>query len=576
MYTLRAYQQEAVDATIEHFKNGKDPAVITLPTGSGKSLVIASLAKLAKGRVLVLAHVKELVEQNHQKYESYDLVAGIYSAGLKRKDTEEKVLFSSIQSLAHGEEEVFQDFNLVIIDECHRVSMEADTQYSRVINKLKEFNPNLCILGLTATPYRLTSGWIYELHYRGELKTHEKRFFKKCIYELSLKYMIDNDYLTLPVQIDSPVACYDFDSLLERTEGRKITEADLEESLKDQKRITPSIMKNIVDLSEDRHGVMIFTSTVKHATELLDYLPKEQTRIVIGETSNSERDKVIQEFKNKEVKYLINVSVLTTGFDAPHVDLIALLRPTKSIGLYQQIVGRGLRLSPGKKDCLILDYTGLNYDIFKPVIADKKPNTESVPVEVPCPSCGLVNDFWGLKDETGIVVEHYGRRCRGAFDHGDGERVECGYLFRFKICDKCLLENDISARECVHCKHELMDNDKKLKEAMSLKDAHVMKPDTMLFEVDYDKKDNERLKVTYFDFDANELSEYFYLNSRSSVTAFNLTFTRMHLKYPGRKVEFQNLEEVLEKQELLKMPLFVVARMELKRFWKIREKIFTN
>lgn len=575
MYTLRPYQQEAVDATIEHFKNCKDPAVITLPTGSGKSLVIASLALIAKGRVLVLAHVKELVEQNHNKYESYDLEAGIFSAGLKRKDTEEKVLFSSIQSLAHGEDFIFKDFNLVIIDECHRVSMESDTQYSKVINKLKDYNPDLCILGLTATPYRLSNGWIYELHHRGELKSKEPRFFKKCIYELSLRYMIKNGYLTPPVQIDSPVACYDFQSLLERTEGRKITEADLEESLKDQKRITPSIMKNIIVLSEDRQGVMIFTSTVKHAYELLNYLPKEQSRIVIGDTSNKDRDFLIEEFKTKKVKYLVNVSVLTTGFDAPHVDLIALLRPTKSIGLYQQIVGRGLRLSPGKKDCLILDYTGFNYDIFRPVIDDKKPNLEAVPVEVPCPSCGLLNDFWGLKDEEGIVVEHYGRRCRGAYDLGSGERVECGYLFRFKICDECLLENDISARECVHCEHALMDTDKKLKEAMSLKDAHVMKPDTMLLETDLDKKKVERLKVTYYDFDANELTEYFYMNSQSSLTAFNLTFTRMHLRYPGRKVVFQNIEEVLENQELLKMPLFVVARLE-KRFWKIREKIFTN
>lgn len=575
MYTLRAYQQEAVDATIAHFKNCKDPAVITLPTGSGKSLVIASLAKIARGRVLVLAHVKELVEQNHDKYESYDLKAGIFSAGLGRRDTTEKVLFSSIQSLAHGSDEIFENFNLVIIDECHRVSMEGDTQYSIVIKKLKELNPDLCILGLTATPYRLSTGWIYELHYRGELKSKVDRFFKKCIYELSLKYMIKNGYLTLPVQIDSPVACYDFKSLLERTEGRKITEADLEESLKDQKRITPSIMKNIVDLSEDRQGVMIFTSTVKHAAELIKYLPRDQSRLVIGDTSNSDRDQVIEDFKNKKIKYLVNVSVLTTGFDAPHVDLIALLRPTKSIGLYQQIVGRGLRLSPGKKDCLILDYTGFNYDIFRPVIDDKKPSNNSVPVEVPCPSCGLVNDFWGLKDEEGIVVEHFGRSCRGAYDTEEGERIECGYLFRFKICDKCLLENDISARNCVHCQHELMDTDKKLKEAMSLKDAHVMKPDTMILEADLDKKNRERLKVTYYDFDANELKEYFYLNSRASLTAFNLTFTRMHLKYPGRKIEFKNLEEVLEKKELLKMPLFVVARLE-KRYWKIREKIFTN
>lgn len=573
MYTLRPYQQEAVDATIQHFNKCNDPAIITLPTGAGKSLVIAGLAKTALGRVLVLAHVKELVEQNHQKYESYNIKAGIYSAGLKRKDIADKVIFSSIQSLVHADDSFYAGFTIVIIDECHRVNMETDTQYAKVLNKLKSSNASICILGLTATPYRLSVGWIYEFHYRGEIRSRDEKFFKKCIYELSLKYMIDHNHLTPPIQIDSPVACYDFDALFERTEGRTITEEDLALALKDQKRITPSIMKNIVDLSQDRQGVMIFTSTIKHAIELLQYLPKDITRVVIGDTPNTERDMVIADFKSKKVKYLINVSVLTTGFDAPHVDLIALLRPTKSIGLYQQIVGRGLRLSPGKKDCLVLDYTGLNYDIFRPIIDNKRPSKESVPVEIVCPACGLLNDFWGLKDDDGNVIEHYGRRCMGAFEQENGERQNCGHLFRFKLCDKCLLENDLSARVCQHCQHELMDADKKLKEAMSLKDAHVMKPDSMIYIADWDKHGNERLKISYYDFDANELKEYFYLNNDAALTAFHLTFTRMHLKMPGSGTRFTGVEDVIDRQHLIKMPLFVVARLE-KRFWRVREKIF--
>jgi DNA repair protein RadD len=575
MYKLRDYQQDAVDATLNHFKKTLDPAVIVLPTGAGKSLVIASLALKARGRVLVLAHVKELVEQNHEKYESYGASAGIFSAGLGRKDSREKVIFSSIQSVAHADSSFFDGFTLVVIDECHRVSMESDTQYRKVIESLQNTGERVCILGLTATPYRLSTGWLYQFHYRGEMRSQEPKFFKKCIYELSLSYMIKNGYLTPPIQIDSPVACYDFDSLLERTEGRVIRPEDLEESLRDQKRITPSIMKNIVDLSQDREGVMIFTSTIKHAIEILDYMPKDQTRVVIGDTPSSEREEVISDFKARKVKYLINVSVLTTGFDAPHVDLIAILRPTKSVGLYQQIVGRGLRLSPGKEDCLVLDYTGLNYDIFKPIIDEKKPTEESVPVEVPCPKCGLVNNFWGLKDEEGLVVEHFGRKCLGASEGLDGEINYCGYLFRFKLCDSCLLENDISASQCVHCDHQLRDPDKILKEAMSLKDAHVMKPDTMLFECDFDKKKRERLKITYYDLDANELSEYFYLDSKSSLTAFDLTFTRMHLRRPELSLKFSSIEEVIEKQVLLRMPAFVVARLK-GRYWQIREKIFRS
>ena len=194
MYKLRSYQQEAVDATIAHFKIENTPAMITLPTGAGKSLVIAELARVARGRVLVVAHVKELVEQNHEKFLSFDQVAGIYSAGLKRKDFNEKVIFGSIQSIARAPDEFFQSFSLLVIDECHRVSMEGETQYFQVISKLREINQSICILGLTATPYRLGSGWIYQ--YNSHLKilrTDESRFFSKCIFELSLNYMIKNN-----------------------------------------------------------------------------------------------------------------------------------------------------------------------------------------------------------------------------------------------------------------------------------------------------------------------------------------------------------------------------------------------
>ncbi|MCX6129697.1 MAG: DEAD/DEAH box helicase family protein, partial [Proteobacteria bacterium] len=199
LYQLRPYQQAAVHAAIGHFQKQRDPAVIVLPTGAGKSLVIAELARIAKGRVLVLAHVKELVEQNHSKYASYQLEAGIYSAGLERKDTSHKVIFGSIQSVARGDERLLSSFSLLIIDECHRVSIEEETQYAQVIKKLAAINPQLCILGLTATPYRLGLGWIYNYHTRGMLRTQEQRFFKRCIFELSLRSMIEQGFLTTPV-----------------------------------------------------------------------------------------------------------------------------------------------------------------------------------------------------------------------------------------------------------------------------------------------------------------------------------------------------------------------------------------
>ena len=573
MYKLRTYQQEAVDAAILHFQKENSPALIVLPTGAGKSIVIAELARLARGRVLVLAHVKELVEQNSQKFMSFGQNAGIFSAGLNRKDVEEKVIFGSIQSIAKAPAEFFQNFTLLIIDECHRISIENETQYFQVISKLRESNSAICILGLTATPYRLGLGWIYQYNsHRKILRTEEHRFFSKCIFELSLKYMIQNKYLTPPVKIDSPVACYDFTSL--KLNGKKFLESEIEGILKDQKRITPIIIKNIVEMAYDRLGVMIFTSSVKHAEEILKCLPPFVSAMVVGDTPDNERDEVIEAFKNQKIKFLVNVSVLTTGFDAPHVDVIAILRPTESVSLYQQIIGRGLRLSPFKKDCLILDYTGQGHNIFSPEIGEDRPNSSSVIVEIPCPSCGLINEFWGVNDEEGNLLEHFGRKCKGALeDQNSFELRHCGFLFRFKRCDKCSSENDIAARTCKSCQNLLVDNDKKLKEAMSLKDAHVMRVETMTFTEGRDKKGNPRLEVCYYDSDAESLKEYFYLDSHENRRAFYFNFTRMHNRVPESEIIVTNVSDVLKIQARFRMPMFVIARKKA-YFWEVREKVF--
>ncbi len=576
MYQLRPYQQEAVDRTLHYFRKQRHPAVIVLPTGAGKSLVIAELAKIAKGRVLVLAHVKELVEQNHLKYESYGLQAGIYSAGLNQKDSAQKVIFGSIQSVAKAKDDFFSDFTLLVIDECHRVGLEPESQYAKVIEQLRRNNPRICILGLTATPYRLGVGWIYNHALRGEVKTQEARFFKHCIYDLPLEYMIRNRYLTPPVKVDIPVTSYDFSEL---TEGAQAyTMAQVEEVLNQQRRLTPLIIKNIIDITESdqRQGVMIFSATVKHAQEILQHLPEGQARLVVGTTELSERDEIVEAFKQKAFKYLVNVSVLTTGFDAAHVDVIAILRPTESISLYQQIIGRGLRLDTGKKDCLVLDYTGMGHSIFSPEIGDRKPASESVAVQVPCPQCGFVNDFWGTLDEDGHLLEHYGRKCRGGkTDPHTYVFTPCGYRFRFKICNQCGTENDITARDCRRCGSVLIDADEKLKQARLSKDAHVLTPDSIELLERVDKNGNAYLQVKYYDYDANALTEMHYLNNPTSLKKFSINFLRSHMRRPESKVKIGSVSDVLQVQSQLRMPAFVIGRKQ-GNFWKITEKIFSE
>lgn len=576
MYKLRDYQQEAVNSTVRYFKRKKDPAVIVLPTGAGKSLVIAELARIANGRVLVLAHVKELVEQNYQKYTSYNLTAGIFSASLGQKDWDQKAIFGSVQSVARAPDEFFKDFSILIIDECHRVADEGSTQYQEVIQKLKIQNPKLCILGLTATPYRLGLGWIYEYSQNGEIKTDKQRFFKQCVYDLPLTYMIKNQYLTSPIKIDIPVTCYDFSELVEKNGSFSVS--DVEEILKSQKRLTPLIIKNVIDITQrfDRKGVMIFSSSVRHAEEIMSYLPPQDSRIVLGDTDMTERNEIVEDFKKKKFKYLVNVSVLTTGFDAPHVDVIAILRPTESNSLYQQIVGRGLRLSEGKKDCYVLDYTGMGHDIYAPEISDKRPGEDTVPVLVTCPQCAFENNFWGLTDSEGQVLEHFGRKCKGAVQDAKTFEIKpCGFRFRFKLCHSCGTQNDITASTCEHCRAVLIDADAKLKQAKLSKNSHILTPDKITFEERLDKNANPYLEIRYYDYDAQYVSEAHFFNSPTSIKKFNINFLRSHLKRPELALEINTPKETLKYQHLFRLPSFVIARKQ-DRFWKITEKVFAE
>src|SRR5690606_28190813 len=266
---------------------------------------------------------------------------------------DQRVLFGSIQSVARHLGTFGGGFSLVIIDECHRVSGEAETQYRSVLDHLKDREPNLHVLGLTATPYRLGLGWAYRKHASGRVTADEERPFEHCVYEVTLRQMIEAGYLTPAIVEDAPVAQYDFEALADGSAARDQDSVNL--LLSKHRRATRAIVEQIQQVSEreQRKGVMIFAATVEHSKEIASYLPQEQTAIVLGETEHTERDAAIADFAHAKIRYLVNVSVLTTGFDAPHVDLIAILRKTESVGLFQQMVGRGLRLSPGKRDCKI-------------------------------------------------------------------------------------------------------------------------------------------------------------------------------------------------------------------------------
>ena len=385
--------------------------------------------------------------------------------------------------------------------------------------------------------------------------------------------MVKNGYLTPPRLVDAPIVHYDFSKLVPRENGL-FSEAQLNGEIKRQERVTPHILSQVLEYAADRQGVMIFAATVEHAREIHGLLGTrgQQAALVTGETPGPERDALISAFKARELKFLVNVAVLTTGFDAPHVDLIVMLRPTESVSLYQQIVGRGLRLSPGKSDCLVLDYAGNNFNLFAPEVGEPRPHAGTEPVQVPCPACGFANTFWGKTDEDGKVIEHYGRRCQGLFEDDEGNREECDYRFRAKICPGCGAENDIAARRCQSCDQLLVDPDDKLKEALNLKDCMVIRCAGLTLSAVRGKQ-GERLEVTYHDEDGLTLTEYFPFHSRGAQRLFQQRFVRHHWPAPGLEPEFTTLASVMLAANQFRHPDFVIARKS-GRFWQVKEKIF--
>jgi DNA repair protein RadD len=584
-FKLRPYQQEAVDATLKHFRKSDDSAVIVLPTGAGKSLVIAELARLARRKILVLTHVKELVEQNHAKYQSYGLTGGVFSAGLKRKENRHQVTFASVQSVSANLDRFRDEYSLIIIDECHRVSGDDSSQYQTIIELLRQQNDSLKVLGLTATPYRLGMGWIYRYHYRGFVRScidEQDKPFGHCIYELSLSYMIHRGYLTRPEWVNAAVAQYDFSALCQNRFG-EYAEKDVNQLLGKHQRVTRAIIEQVVALAVQRQAVMIFAATVDHAREITGYLPEHQTALIIGATDLNERDLLIQRFKQRQLKYLVNVSVLTTGFDAPHVDFIAILRPTQSVSLYQQIVGRGLRLDEGKQDCLVIDYAGNSVNLYHPEVGETKPNPDCEPVQVFCPSCGFASIFWGKTDDEGQVIEHFGRRCQGLLGPAEEDQPaaqsrrpeQCDYRFRFKECPHCGAENDIAARNCQQCKQAIIDPDDQLRNALKLKDAMVIRCAGMTLSAVGRKNDNKnegKLRITYHGEEGEELSESFDFGKPAQRNVFNKLFGR-RLANSQAPQTFSLIEQVFEMQALLPAPDFVIARKH-KHYWQVQERIF--
>lgn len=384
-YHLRPYQQAAIDATWSYLTHQSGHPVIVVPTGGGKSLLCAELARGAienNLRVMVLAHRKELLQQNAEKIRALlpDASVGIYSAGLRSKDTDDEVIVAGIQSVFKRAFD-FDARHLIIVDEAHLIPNAGDGMYRQFLADMKLSNPKHRVVGLTATPYRLNSGLIIG----------PNELFDAYSYEVPIAELIDDGYLS-PV-VNRPVKEVDTSGLHHR--GGEFINNEVE-SLFDSHVVEACEETVAIANADNRRHVLIFCSGVQHAThvkEIIESATDETVGLVTGETLPLERATTLDSFKRGELRWLINVDVLTTGFDAPCIDCIAIMRATESPALLAQMLGRGFRLSPGKRDFLTLDFGGNLRrlgQIDDPEFGKVKPKAEGGEHDAPqkqCPAC---------------------------------------------------------------------------------------------------------------------------------------------------------------------------------------------
>ena len=349
---LRENQVEPVTIGVEFFKTpNMKPSIIVAPTAFGKSIVIAAIAKELGEKLLVLQPSKELLEQNYNKFVTLGGDASIYSASMGSKELGD-VTYATIGSIIKIAKK-FKELGVskIIIDECDRYPRDKSGQLRRFIDGMKATH----ILGLTATPLKLQTNM-------GETGPYSKlvmltnrskhgMFFRNILHVSQIQDIVKLGYWT-PLVYQS----YDFDTgaLVYNSSGAEYTSDSIARSYENQ-NIGDKIVKKVAEL-QDRKSILVAVPTIEQATNLARRIP--QAAVVHGGTPKGERDRIIEEFRNQQIRVIVQVNVLTVGFDYPELDCLITGRPTASISWWYQFVGRGTRIHESKKDCIVVDFVG--------------------------------------------------------------------------------------------------------------------------------------------------------------------------------------------------------------------------
>lgn len=390
-YVLRPYQATAIESLWSWFhRHHTGNPIVAAAVGAGKSIMIAEIVRRAMTewpdtRVLMVVASRELLEQNLSKLFAIwpEAPAGICSAALSRRDLGYSLTYATVGSIWRRGHELGR-IDLVLVDECHQISPSNASMYRTLIAELARFNPALRVIGWTGTPFRGDGVWLTDA---------DEPMFHGIAARVTMRELLDLGFLA-PLRTAATATQFDASDVDLR--GGDYVVAQLARKL-DRAALVEAAAAELVELGRERQRWLVYCVTVEHAGHVCAELQARgvAARVVSADTPAGERSTTIADFRAGRLRAVVNVAVLTTGFDVPEVDLIAVLRNTRSPVLYQQIAGRGMRVAPGKADCLWVDFTDTTA-VLGPVDAitgrPRPPRAQpgTAPFKV-CATCGSQN-----------------------------------------------------------------------------------------------------------------------------------------------------------------------------------------
>lgn len=386
---LREYQSRAISMLKEWFANNSEGhPVICMPGGSGKSLVIAAIVKEAvknwpETKILMLVHSKELIQQNADKLRKLwpGAPLGIYSASIGRRELGEPITYAGIGSVARRASQLGK-IDICIIDEVHAVAVKETGMYRKLLSDLFEINPDMRIIGLSASPYRLGHGMIHQ---------GSTAIFTDIIEPVSIEELVKEGYL---VPLRSKITDHKLDSTgIHKAKGEFI-QSEMEEKYNTYDH-NEAIVKEIITLAKDKKHWLVFCAGISHSNDVAECFKKFGINAVslTSQASKIEREKILYDFENGKIQAICNVGILTTGYDFPALDCIAFLRSTMSPGLYLQMAVRGMRPAENKEHCLVLDFAGV-VAMHGPITFIQPPSSKSNESgDAPTKKCIVCNEL---------------------------------------------------------------------------------------------------------------------------------------------------------------------------------------